>query len=88
MFLAKLKYLKNLKKKKKKKTQDLPADEKTVDVKAAKAFADSIKAPYFETSAKANINVTEAFHSVVKEMSKNAGKAEKKKKKGLFGFGK
>jgi len=66
---------------------DLP--DRTIDEKALKAWAEAIKAPYFETSAKSNINVGDSFLSLVKEMAKVYGSknADKKKKKGIFGFG-
>jgi len=40
---------------------DAPASQREVDTKEAKALADELKIPYLETSAKASVNVEEAF---------------------------
>eukprot|EP00999_Lentomonas_sp_LEN2_P000267 NODE_1261_length_931_cov_108.514925_g1215_i0.p1 GENE.NODE_1261_length_931_cov_108.514925_g1215_i0~~NODE_1261_length_931_cov_108.514925_g1215_i0.p1 ORF type:complete len:186 (-),score=37.46 NODE_1261_length_931_cov_108.514925_g1215_i0:61-618(-) len=50
------------------------ADTRTVSAADAKAFAESISSPYFETSAKTNINVVEAFHASVSEIRKRGQK--------------
>jgi len=49
--------------------KDLEAERK-VDGSVGKAFADSIKAPYVETSAKVGTNVEEAFNLLVQEIRK------------------
>eukprot|EP01115_Flamella_aegyptia_P007076 TRINITY_DN2948_c0_g1_i1.p1 TRINITY_DN2948_c0_g1~~TRINITY_DN2948_c0_g1_i1.p1 ORF type:complete len:198 (+),score=89.06 TRINITY_DN2948_c0_g1_i1:49-642(+) len=57
-----------------------------------KAFADSIEAPFYETSAKARINVEEGFYQLVREIrkwnemisqedNKSKNKSKEKKKK-------
>ena len=61
-----------------------------VSTQEAQEFAQKIGAPFFETSAKARINVEEGFYSLVREIRKwnsmahdeEEGKDKKKEKKG------
>lgn len=46
------------------------ADERKVDSAVAKQWADSIKSPFIETSAKIGTNVPEAFNQLVTEIRK------------------
>jgi len=65
--------------------------ERQVTTEEGKQFADSIGAPFFESSAKARINVEEGFHQLVREIRKynklvsdlenEANKGNKKEKK-------
>jgi len=72
---------------------DLEKD-REVATQEGKAFADSIGAPFYETSAKNRINVEEGFYQLVRQVRKwNAMVAEeedpnkkKKKKKSLMTF--
>eukprot|EP00733_Pompholyxophrys_punicea_P002021 Pompholyxophrys_punicea_v1_NODE_1298_length_804_cov_3.252336.p1 type:complete len:193 gc:universal NODE_1298_length_804_cov_3.252336:681-103(-) len=69
---------------------DLKESERKVKTSEGKAFADSLKSPFFETSALANINVDAAFHALVGECRVKLGAQAKaqektKKKKTLFG---
>lgn len=50
-----------------------------VEIEQAKKWCSVIKAPYIETSAKNNINVTEAFHQLIREIRKLKGSAKSKK---------
>jgi len=69
---------------------DLEKD-RCVTTHEGKHFADSIDAPFYETSAKARINVEEAFYQLVREIrnwnkmiaedEKNSNNKEKKVKK-------
>ncbi|KAI9145567.1 ras family-domain-containing protein [Paraphysoderma sedebokerense] len=52
---------------------DLP--DRNVDQATVQTWCASLKIPYFETSAKANINVTEAFQELVRQCRKDVGKA-------------
>eukprot|EP01136_Pigoraptor_vietnamica_P029368 Opistho-1_new@87468 len=71
-------------------------DKRVVQTADAKAYADSIGSPYFETSAKTGVNIDESFFEVVRQITKTkqpepaarkdskatkGPKAEKKKKK-------
>jgi len=47
------------------------AKDREVSADDAKAFADSINAPFLETSAKARINVEEGFYQLVREIRKH-----------------
>jgi len=67
---------------------DLEKD-REVTTSEAKAYADSIEAPFFETSAKARINVEEGFFQLVREIRmwnemiiEEENQAKKKGKKG------
>jgi len=65
---------------------DLEKD-REVSTMEGKEFADSIGAPFFETSAKARINVEEGFYQLVREIRKWNSQVQeepdsKKKKKG------
>ncbi|KAJ3373365.1 hypothetical protein GGF31_000798 [Allomyces arbusculus] len=53
---------------------DLPESARQVDQSTAQAAFAALKVPYFETSAKANINVTEAFQELVRQCRKDASK--------------
>ncbi|KAJ2995776.1 hypothetical protein HDV02_000463 [Globomyces sp. JEL0801] len=66
---------------------DLPADQKEVDLTAAQTFFKEFKIPILETSAKENINVSEAFDELVRECRRltkpdKAKPAKAAKKKG------
>jgi len=67
---------------------DLEKD-REIPTMEAKQFADSIGAPFYETSAKARINVDEGFYQLVREIRKwnqmlaSEATDDKKKKKGL-----
>ncbi|KAI9164430.1 hypothetical protein H9P43_008281 [Blastocladiella emersonii ATCC 22665] len=54
---------------------DLPDSERQIDANTAQAYFASFKIPYFETSAKVNINVTEAFQELVRQCRKDVAKA-------------
>ena len=59
-------------------------DKREVEPQEGKAFADSIHAPFFETSAKINKNVEQAFHEAVRkvwEMDPSFKKTSKEDKK-------
>ncbi len=67
---------------------DLEKD-REVSTMEGKEFADSIGAPFFETSAKARINVEEGFYQLVREIRKWNSQVQeepttKKKKKGSY----
>jgi len=47
------------------------ADEREVEESEAKACADLWEAPFFETSAKTNINVEACFHQLIREIKKS-----------------
>ncbi|KAI3659649.1 hypothetical protein MP638_004384, partial [Amoeboaphelidium occidentale] len=59
-----------------------------VDKNVANQWCQSIKSPYMETSAKSNINVTESFHQLIREIwrvkpkGSGGGKGGKEKKGG------
>lgn len=59
------------------------ADERQVTNAEGQDLAKSFACPFFETSAKARINVEEAFYDLVREIRKDVGggKADLKKKK-------
>jgi len=65
--------------------KDLPAEHREVDAKAMQAYAQQVKIPFLETSAKANINITEAFHELVRECRRrkqqDAGEEKGKRRK-------
>ncbi|TPX61504.1 hypothetical protein PhCBS80983_g01075 [Powellomyces hirtus] len=46
---------------------DLPEEQLEVDDNAVTSFCSTSKIPYLKTSAKENINVTESFHTLVRE---------------------
>ena len=50
-----------------------------VETTTAQEFADTLKVPFFECSARDNYNVTEAFESLAKEGMKYLSTEEKKK---------
>ncbi|ORZ38384.1 small GTPase superfamily, partial [Catenaria anguillulae PL171] len=54
---------------------DLPENEREVNADSAQAYFSQFKIPYFETSAKVNINVTEAFQELVRQCRKDVVKA-------------
>ncbi|KAL7746184.1 hypothetical protein RI367_002171 [Sorochytrium milnesiophthora] len=54
-------------------------DERTIDQASVQAYFASLKIPYFETSAKANVNVTEAFQELVRQCRKSNKAPEGKK---------
>ncbi|KAL0221375.1 hypothetical protein RCL1_001229 [Eukaryota sp. TZLM3-RCL] len=51
---------------------DLPAEQRKVQRSQVEAFAKQRKVPFFETSAKESINVTESFENVVREIRKKS----------------
>lgn len=67
---------------------DLPENLIDVDDESVTAYSGPLKIPYLKTSAKENINVTESFHTLVRECRKlsnkespKAGTAKKAEKK-------
>jgi len=70
---------------------DLEKD-REISTQEAKEYAGSINAPFYETSAKARINVEEGFYQLVREIRKwnsmasndPKGDDKKKQKKGFF----
>lgn len=68
---------------------DIPENQIDVDDENVNSYATPLKIPYLKTSAKENINVTEAFHTLVRECRKLSSKepskasaAKKSEKKG------
>ncbi|KAJ3332757.1 Ras GTPase [Blyttiomyces sp. JEL0837] len=61
---------------------DYPQDQWEVDDETINSYTAPLKIPYFQTSAKENIGVTEAFHELVRESRKMAAKAGAVAKKG------
>lgn len=61
---------------------DLP-DQREVDIKEGQYLAESWGIPFFETSAKTNVNVTECFYQCVREIRNGGGlgKLQKLKKR-------
>ena len=62
--------------------------ERDVSREEGAAFAQSIGAPFFETSAKMNLNVTEAMHELIRHTPRLHGKEYKVVIQGAGGVGK
>jgi len=63
---------------------DMPAEDREVTAEEGKALAQEFGCIFFETSAKENINVTEAFTSVTRKIVEiqNSDEGKKKEKQG------
>ena len=62
--------------------------QRVVSTSVGQEFADSLGLPFFETSAKMNINVTEAMHELVRRTPRLRGKEYKVVIQGSGGVGK
>lgn len=62
--------------------------QRKVSTAEGKAFADRIGWPFFETSAKLNINITEAIHELIRRTPRDRGKEYKVVIQGAGGVGK